>query len=86
MLSRKFPIPSPCPAPLPTHSCFLALASPVLGQIKFAIGDSFHCSLFSFFKLVDCSHEYDYFLPFPTPVLYVCFFFVLELLGVLLSC
>ena len=22
MLSQKFPIPSPCPAPLPTHSCF----------------------------------------------------------------
>ena len=26
MLSRKFPIPSLCPAPLPTDSCFLALA------------------------------------------------------------
>ena len=28
MLSRKFPIPSPHPAPLPTYSHFLALASP----------------------------------------------------------
>ena len=28
MLSQKFPIPSPCPASLPTHSNFLALAFP----------------------------------------------------------
>ena len=28
MLSRKFPIPSLHPAPLPTHSPFLALAFP----------------------------------------------------------
>ena len=28
MLSQKFPIPSPRPAPLPTNSCFLALAFP----------------------------------------------------------
>jgi hypothetical protein len=37
MLSRKFPIPSLHPAPLPTYSYFLALAFPVLEHIKFAI-------------------------------------------------
>ena len=31
MLSPKSPIPSPCPAPQPTHSCFLALAFPCTG-------------------------------------------------------
>jgi hypothetical protein len=31
MLSRKSPIHSPCPAPLPTHSHFLALAFPCTG-------------------------------------------------------
>jgi hypothetical protein len=34
MLSQKFPIPFPCPAPLPTHSCFLALAFPCTGAYK----------------------------------------------------
>jgi hypothetical protein len=31
MLSQKSPIPSPCPAPQPTHSCLLALAFPCTG-------------------------------------------------------
>ena len=31
MLSRKFPIPSLLPAPLPTHSSFLDLAFPRTG-------------------------------------------------------
>jgi hypothetical protein len=31
MLSPKSPIPSPCPAPQPTHSRFLALAFPCTG-------------------------------------------------------
>ena len=34
MLSRMFPIPSPRPAPLLTHSCFLALAFPCTGAYK----------------------------------------------------
>ena len=34
MLSQKFPIPSPCSAPLPTHSHFLALAFPCTGAYK----------------------------------------------------
>jgi hypothetical protein len=34
MLSRKFPIPSLLPAPLPTHSRFLALAFPCTGTYK----------------------------------------------------
>jgi hypothetical protein len=34
MLSQKFPIPSPCRAPLPTHSYFLALAFPCTGAYK----------------------------------------------------
>ena len=34
MLSRKFPIPSLHPAPLPTHSHFLALAFPCTGAYK----------------------------------------------------
>jgi hypothetical protein len=34
MLSQKFPIPSLCPVPLPTHSCFLALAFPCTGAHK----------------------------------------------------
>ena len=34
MLSRKFPIPSLRPAPLPTHSCFLVLAFPCIGAYK----------------------------------------------------
>ena len=34
MLSRKSTIPSPCPAPLPTHSHFLALAFPCTGAYK----------------------------------------------------
>jgi hypothetical protein len=34
MLSGKFPIPSPCPASLPTHSHFLALAFPCTGAYK----------------------------------------------------
>ena len=34
MLSQKVPIPSLCPAPLPTHSCFLALAFPCTGAYK----------------------------------------------------
>ena len=34
MLYRKFPIPSPYPAPLPTHSYFLALAFPYTGAYK----------------------------------------------------
>ena len=34
MLSQKFPIHSPSPAPLPTHSCFLALAFPCTGAYK----------------------------------------------------
>ena len=34
MLSRKFPLPSLCPAPLPTHSRFLALAFPFIGAYK----------------------------------------------------
>jgi hypothetical protein len=34
MLSQKFPIRSPCPAPLPTHSHFLALAFPCTGAYK----------------------------------------------------
>jgi hypothetical protein len=37
MLSQKFPIPSLRPAPLPTHSRFLALEFPCTGHIKFAI-------------------------------------------------
>jgi hypothetical protein len=28
MLTQKSPIPHPCPAPQPTHSCFLALSLP----------------------------------------------------------
>ena len=31
MLSQKAPIPSPCPAPQPTHSNFLALVFPCTG-------------------------------------------------------
>ncbi len=34
MLSQKFPISSLCPAPLPTHSCFLVLAFPCIGAYK----------------------------------------------------
>ena len=34
MLSQKFPIPSPHPAPLPTHSRFLVLAFPCTGAYK----------------------------------------------------
>ena len=34
MLSQKSPIPSTCPAPLPTHSHFLALAFPCTGAYK----------------------------------------------------
>ena len=34
MLSRKFPILSLCPAPLPTHYRFLALALPCIGAYK----------------------------------------------------
>ena len=34
MLSRKLPIPSLRPAPLPTHSPFLALAFPCTGAYK----------------------------------------------------
>ena len=34
MLSSKFPIPSPYPAPLTTHSYFLALAFPCTGAYK----------------------------------------------------
>ena len=34
MLSRKFPIPSLYPAPLLTHSHFLALAFPCIGAYK----------------------------------------------------
>ena len=34
MLSQKFLIPSPHPAPLPTHSHFLALAFPCNGAYK----------------------------------------------------
>jgi hypothetical protein len=34
MLSRKFPIPSPRPAPLRIHSHFLALAFPCTGAYK----------------------------------------------------
>jgi hypothetical protein len=34
MLSLKSPIPSPCPAPQPTHSCFLDLAFPCTGTYK----------------------------------------------------
>jgi hypothetical protein len=34
MLSQKFPVPSPIPAPLPIHSCFLALAFPDTGAYK----------------------------------------------------
>ena len=34
MLSQKIPISSPCPAPLPTHSRFLALAFPSTGAYK----------------------------------------------------
>ena len=34
MLSQKFPIPSLCPAPLPTHSRFLALAFLCTGAYK----------------------------------------------------
>jgi hypothetical protein len=37
MLSPKSPIPSPCPAPQPTHSCFLALAFPCIGAPLFLI-------------------------------------------------
>ena len=33
MLSRKYPIPSLCPAPLLTHSRFLALAFPCTGVL-----------------------------------------------------
>jgi hypothetical protein len=31
MLSQKFPIPSPLPVPLTTHSHFLALVLPCIG-------------------------------------------------------
>ena len=34
MLSQKFPIPSLCPAPLPTHSYFLTLTFPCTGAYK----------------------------------------------------
>ena len=34
MLSRKFPMPSLRPAPLSTHSLFLALAFPCTGAYK----------------------------------------------------
>jgi hypothetical protein len=34
MLSQMFPIASPSPAPLPTYSCFLALAFPCTGAYK----------------------------------------------------
>ena len=34
MLSQTFPILSPGPAPLPTHSCFLVLAFPCTGAYK----------------------------------------------------
>ena len=34
MLSQKFPIPSLRPAPLRTHSHFLALAFPFIGAYK----------------------------------------------------
>ena len=34
MLSQKFPIPFPHPAPLPTHSRFLVLAFPCTGAYK----------------------------------------------------
>jgi hypothetical protein len=34
MLPQKFPVPSPHPAPLPTHSCFLALAFLCTGAYK----------------------------------------------------
>jgi hypothetical protein len=34
MLSRKFPVPSPPPAPLRTHSHFLTLAVPSTGAHK----------------------------------------------------
>jgi hypothetical protein len=34
MLSRKFTVPSPCPAPLLTHSCFLVLVFPCTGAYK----------------------------------------------------
>ena len=34
MLSQKSPILSPCLAPLPTHSHFLALAFPCTGAYK----------------------------------------------------
>jgi hypothetical protein len=35
MLPWKSPIPSLCPAPQPTHSCFLALAFPCTGAYDF---------------------------------------------------
>ena len=34
MLSQKFPIQSLHPAPLPTHSCFLAMAFPCIESYK----------------------------------------------------
>ena len=34
MLYQKFPIPSHRPAPLTTHSCFLALVFPCTGTYK----------------------------------------------------
>ena len=34
MLSQKFPVPSPGPAPLTTHSCFLALGFPCTRAYK----------------------------------------------------
>jgi hypothetical protein len=37
MLSPKPPITSPCPAPQPTHSHFLALALPCTGAYDFHI-------------------------------------------------
>jgi hypothetical protein len=36
MLSQQSPIPSSHPAPQPTHSCFLTLKFPKLGQMIFA--------------------------------------------------
>ena len=34
MLSRKFPIPFLCPAPLTTYSCFLVVAFTCTGTYK----------------------------------------------------
>ena len=36
MLSQKFPIPFPRPAPQPTHTCFLAQAFPCNGAYRVA--------------------------------------------------